>query len=198
MEESKLEGYDEAVKLATKRMSPRAHRLAELERWVDGTQYDHLADWFDDVPIAEKAPCIVEPLVADSIESHVDMVLGESRFPGLTTRPGEDEDDQEDPEDEGGLSEDDSATLDELIESATKQARFRAICREALEMAMSCGSVGAIYGARDGRLFGETVKARWCAPEFVSGNQGAIKRLVIEYPYTETYHAPDGTWRVRT
>jgi hypothetical protein len=197
MLESQLEGYDKATRLASKRMSPRAHRLAELERWVDGTQYDHLADWFDDVPIAEKAPCVVEPLVADSIESHVDMVLGESRFPDLTTRPGEDEDDEDDPDDEGGLNEDDSSALDELIESACKQARFGAICREALAMSMGCGSVSAIYGAREGRLFGETVKARWCEPEFITGNCGPLKRLVIEYPYIETYQDQDGTWKVR-
>lgn len=177
-------------------MSPRARRLATLERWVEGTQYEHLANWFSDLPIAEKAPCIVEPIVADSIESHVDMVLGEGRFPAITSRPAEDESEDGDEADEGGLSEDDSATLDKLISGVTEQVRFRALCREALSMAMGCGSSCAIYGARDGKLFGDTVKARWCDPTFGADGR-TVTRLVIQYPYVETYQEPNGEWKAR-
>lgn len=193
MLESEINGYADAAAKVVKRMSPRAHRLAQLERWVEGTQYDGMADWFADVPIAEKAPCIVEPIVADAIESHVDMVLGEGRFPALTTRPGEDEDTDDD---DGALSEEDSDALDKLIAGSLEQSRFRAICRESLSMAMGCGSVGVIYGARAGRLAGDTVKARWCEPEF-EDDQRTVKKLVIEYPYVDSYQEPNGDWKVR-
>ncbi len=185
------EGYDKALELVAKRMSPRAKYMASLERWVEGSQYEGLADWFADVPISEKAPCVVEPIVADSIESHVDMVLGEGRFPDFTTRPDEDDDDGAD---EGGLGPDDSAALDKLIRSASEQSRFKAVCREALAMAMGSSSACCIYGARGGKLFGDTVKARWCVPEFDANR--ALTRLTIEYPYIDTYEER-GVWKAR-
>lgn len=176
-------------------MSPRAHRLAYLERWVEGTQYEGMPDWFSDVPIGEKAPCIVEPIVADAIESHVDMVLGEGRFPAITSRPSENEsEDEEDAED--GLGEDQSAALDKLISGASEQLKFRQLCREALEMAMGCGTSAVIYGTREGELFGDTAKARWCQPVFSSGGK-FVTKLVIEYPYVETVPQPNGQWKQR-
>ena len=194
--ENETIGYADAVQQAARRMSPRARRLAQLESWVDGTQYAGLADWFEDVPIGEKAPCIVDPIVADAIESHVDMVLGEGRFPALTTRPGDDEAPEDDAEDAGALSEEDSERLDRVLEAVVEQSRFPAVCREALGMAMGCGSVGTIYGARAGRLFGDTVKARWCEPEFLADGR-TVRQLVIQYPYVEVYVDPTGTWRAR-
>lgn len=193
--DSKIIGYETAVEQASKRMSPRAHRLAALERWVDGTQYGGMADWFDDVPISEKAPCIVEPIVADAIESHVDMVLGEGKFPAITSRPAEDESEDEEGDAEDGLDEKDSAALDKLISGVAEQARFRALCREALSMAMGCGSSGVIYGARAGKLCGNTVKARWCTPTF--GEDGrTVTELIIEYPYVDSY-LEHGEWKAR-
>lgn len=193
--DSEIIGYTTAVEQASKRMSPRAHRLAALERWVDGTQYAGMADWFDDVPISEKAPCIVEPIVADAIESHVDMVLGEGKFPAITSRPAEDESEDEEGDAEDGLNEDDSAALDKLISGIAEQARFRALCREALTMAMGCGSTAVIYGARAGKLCGNTVKARWCTPTL--GEDGStVTKLVIEYPYVDTYQE-HGEWKAR-
>jgi hypothetical protein len=200
-----IEGYDRAVELVNKRMSPRAQRLAALERWVNGTQYDGKKPWDEDCPIAEKAPCIAEPIVADAIESHVDMVLGEGRFPAITTRPAEDEDDDpegdstgpdEADEDEGGLNEKDSALVDRLIGGIAEQARFPALCRESLGLALGCGTSCTIYGAREGRLFGDTVKARWCQPEFMP-NGRAVAKLVIEYPYIDTYQDDGGVWHAR-
>lgn len=196
----KLAGYDEAARLVEKNMSPRAKRLAELERWVDGTQYAGKLDWFADAAIADKAPCIVEPVIADSIESHVDMVLGEGRFPVITTRPAEDDEDDETEEgsgddDEGGLSEEDSDAFDTLICGLIECARFKPLCREALSAAMGCGSACAIYGIRDAKLFGDTVKARWCEPEFLP-DQRTVSRLVIQYPYVESYQE-GGVWKAR-
>jgi len=185
------EGYNKAVELVAKKMSPRAKRLAALERWVAGEQYEGMADWFADVPISEKAPCVVEPLVADSIESHVDMVLGEGRFPDFTTRPDEDDDDGAD---EGGLSGDASEAVDKLIRSVAEQARLKAVCRESLSMAMGCGTACTIFGARNGKLFGDTVKARWGTPEFDINR--AVTKLTIEYPYVDTYEE-NGVWKAR-
>jgi hypothetical protein len=205
MPQQQIEGYDRAVELVNKRMSPRAQRLAGLELWVEGRQYDGKRPWDEDCPIAEKAPCIVEPIVADAIESHVDMVLGEGRFPAITTRPAEDEDDDpsgkdESPDDaeddEGGLNEQDSAILDRLLAGIAEQSRFPTLCREALSLALGCGTSCAIYGAREGRLFGDTVRARWCQPEFMPDAR-TVQRLVIEYPYIDTYQDKDGRWHAR-
>lgn len=185
-----IRGYDEASEKALKHMSPRAHQLAKLERWVDGTQYDGMADWFSDKPISEKAPCVVDPIVFDSIESHVDMVLGEGKFPAITSRPGEDE------SEDGGLNEDDSKALDSLFAGAAEQCRFRAICRETLTASMGCGTGAVIYGARNNLIFGDTIKARWCEPEFKDDGQ-TVTKLVIQYPYIDTYQEIDGTWKAK-
>lgn len=185
-------GIEEAQKAVLANMTPRAKDLDALERYVEGTQYVGRPSWWEDkVPVPERAPCIVYKIVSTAIASNVDLVLGEGRFPEATTNPGE----NDEAFDDSGLNEDDSSTVDRGLLEIQKQTRFRAVCREALAAAQGCGTAVAIAGVRSGRLFVDTVRAKWAERDV--DVEGRVKRLVIQYPYTVTERQRDGTWRVK-
>lgn len=172
--------------------SPRAIYLATLESFVEGTQYAGRPDWFSaDVPLWERAPCIVYPIVQSAIDSNTDLVLGDGRFPELTTSP-----DQDDSVfDDTGLNEQDSEVIDRFIVEVARQVRLRSGLREVFSAAQGCGSGVEIFGVRAGKLFLDTTKARWCTPAF--GVDEKLTSLEISYPYLEQYQDRAGKWCVR-
>lgn len=187
---STMSGYGDAAKLVASHLSPRAQRMANFERYVEGTQYQGRPNFFDRTrPLWERAPCIVYPLVANAINSNTDLVLGETRWPRITSRPSEDDSRFE----IAGLSEVDSAIIDKAIMEVERQSRFHAAMREAFTAAQGCGSAVLIFGVRGSKLFIDSTKARWCEPEF--DDEGNIKKLVIEYPYYATVKERN-VWRV--
>lgn len=182
-------GYAEAVRVLNANHTPRFHALHELERWVATTQYDdRKAQWLDscEIPLWERRPCIAYPTVANAIASNVDLVLGEGRFPEIGP---EDDDAPEIDDDEQRRAV--GRTLADLVE----KARVKAVCREALATGQGCGTAVAIAGVRNGRLFADTTKAKWCTPELdVDGN---VTRLEIRYPYLDrTWDQAKRVWRV--
>lgn len=184
-------GFAEAQKAIEANTSRRAKRIAELERWVAGTQYDHLPDWFsDEVPLFERAPCLVYPIASTAIASNVDLVFGEGRFPAITSRPDEDEASEEDAD--GGLSEDESGAVDRLILELVKQSRLRAVIRSAFGSAQGAKSVAVVVGARKGRVFAETIRAAWCEPELDA--DGTVLALDVRYPYLHEWRDRFGQW----
>ena len=185
-------GYADAQRAIEANTSRRAKRIAELERWVTGTQYDHLPDWFSDaVPLFERAPCLVYPIASTAIASNVDLVFGEGRFPAITSRPDEDEAEEDD--DDGGLSEDESGAVDRLILELVKQSRLRAVTRSAFGSAQGAKSVAVVVGARKGRVFAETIRAAWCEPELDA--DGAVLALEVRYPYLHEWRDRHGQWQ---
>lgn len=179
--------HAEAVKVLRANLTPRQIELETLEKYVAGTQYDGRPDWFDaSVPLWQRAPCIVYTIAASAIRSNVDLVVGEGRFPALTSNPGEDDSDAD------GLDEEQSKNVDRAITELCDRARYRSVARQALEHAQASKSVATIVGMRNGRPFLELVRAGWCEPEFdVDGN---VTRLVIQYPYLKWNRQPDGSW----
>lgn len=162
-----LPGYDEAVKAMEANTSSRARYLLDLERFVEGTQYAGLPDWFSDQrPLWERAPCIVDPIVKSAIASNTDLLLGEGRFPLFTT------------EDADG---DDAEEIEYVLARLAKQARLRLASCETFASAQGACSAAAIFGIRAGRLFIDTVRARWCNVEL--DDEGAVLRAEIRYPY---------------
>lgn len=91
--------------------SMRLTRLDMLDRYVEGTQYEGRTGFFDDsdTPLLDRAPCLVFQTTQSAIRSHASMVLGQGRFPLITTNPGED--DEED--DADGAGDDDSEDSDD-------------------------------------------------------------------------------------
>lgn len=191
MDLTQLEGYDAALKAVKANTSPRAFWLATLDSYVDGTQYSGRPDWFSaDVPLWDRAPCIVYPIVQSAIDSNTDLVLGDGRFPEITTQPGEGDEDF----DADTLDEDDAEHIDRFILEIAKQVRLRSALREVFTAAQGCGSGVEIFGVRAGKLFLDTTKARWCTPTF--GPDRKLTSLDISYPYVEQFQQR-GKWCVR-
>lgn len=200
MDLSKLENYREAAEILQANKSPRHRHLASLDAWANGRQYEGLDGWFtQDKPLWERAPCIVYLLAKEAVESKVDLVLGEGRFPEVTASP-----DEGDPlkaskdakGDQAGLDEGPSRDLEALIDRIVKQSGFKAAAREALRHAQEVSSACLIFGVRAGKLFCDTTKAQWCEPTL--DPEGRCTRLEIRYAYLEPSRDPQSKkWRVK-
>jgi hypothetical protein len=192
MNPESYEGADKVPLVVKANTTPRYRRLEWLERWVLGTQYNEkTCDWFDDkVPLWERRPCIVYPAVSLAIQSYSDLLFGEKQFPAFSSMPGEDEGD-----DEAGLGEEASKTLDRFISKHHQLCSFKAYCRDGLAAAMGMGTAVAIHGHRNGKPFAELVPAKWCTR--TKDVNGETLSLEIRYPYVEEYKKADGKWAVR-
>lgn len=166
--------------------SIRYTRLDRLERFVKGTQYEGMPSWWaDDVPLFKRGPCIVYPVVATAISSHVSMVLG--KMPVITSAPDEDDEDEED---DFGLDEDDSKVVDRGVVKIAKQANLHTVFKQLLRTAMGQKSAVAVLGLANGKLTVTTPLAKWCKPTFADDDPRAVKSLEIRYPYLEDYEDP--------
>lgn len=190
-----FQGVEQAQKAFNANVSPRYVRLEKLESWTLGTQYRGRPDWFtggpQEKPLWERAPCVVYPVVDVAISSNTDLVFGEGRFPEFSTKPGEDEE-----EEDNGLNEDDSAIIDRFLREHHKLSHFTAHCRAAFDAAQGCGTAIEIQGHRDGVPFAELIPAKWGNPKFKS-DQKTVASLEIRYPYIEEYKNSEGKWAVR-
>jgi hypothetical protein len=186
------EGAGAIARLFEANTSPRYQRLESIETWVTGHQYDDReCDWFEDAaPLWERKPCIVYKVVAIAIESYVDLLFGESRFPAFTSRPGEDEED-----DEAGLDEESSKLLDRFITKHHNLSAFPTYCREGVRAAMGTGTAVGIHGHRNGKPFAELLPSKWCTPQFDGDRK--VTALEVRYPYVDEYKNQRGEWAVR-
>lgn len=168
----KLPGYGEARQLVDLYTSPRARHMLDLERYVDGTQYDGRPDWFsDEAPLWERAPCVVYPAVRSAIASNADLLFGGGRFPAV------------------GLAGDNDEEAERALDEMLRRARFSRVCREVFAVAQGSGSAAAIVSIRGGHVAADTVRGRWCEPELEA--DGSVRRLVIQYPYVRTIRVAD-------
>lgn len=175
-------GAYEADRVALANMTPRFLRLHKFETYVEGTQYQgrsHFLSNSSNKPLLERAPCIVYPIVQSAIRSHVDLCMGENRFPSITSF--ESEDDREfDPD--YGLSEEDSAVIDKSIQKIIDRTRLNSKLKMFLEAALASGTAVVLCGVRNGFLFVENIHAKWCTPTFKPASNELIQ-IEIRYPY---------------
>lgn len=168
------QGYQDAIAAVQAHTSQRAREICELERWVRGTQYDHLPDWFSqDRPLFERAPCIVYPATQIAISSHSDLLLGEGRMPAF--KFGDE-----------SASKDAEAQLQKLLAAAG----FQRLATEVLEASMGQRSGVALVGVRKGKIAASTFKAAWCTPEL--DDDGSVLSLEVKYPYVVEVRDPHG------
>jgi hypothetical protein len=186
MKTIELYGAEKAAKTLQNNLTPRYIELDQLQAYVEGRQYAGKPHWLteNDTPLLERAPCIVEPVAESAIESYVDLVFGEGRFPEITSHVDEDGT----PFDARfGLSEDDSAKLDKLIQQIKRQAEVEEVSREALGRAMGERSTLGIVCVRDGKLAVDLERAKCAAPTFDASRPSVVLSVEIRYPYLETY-----------
>jgi hypothetical protein len=189
---SKLEGAEEAAKIIEANKSPRYRSLERWELWAKGKQYEGRQSWWDDsgnVPLWEREPCIVYPIVSIAAESNVDLVFGEGRFPTFTAGA------EDDSEEEGGLNPDQTQDVDRFVRDYQRLSRFRTYCREGFRQGQAVGTVCGLHGIRADKPFSEILPAKWCTPKL--GLEGEVLSLEIKYPYSETTKQPDGSWKVK-
>jgi hypothetical protein len=181
---TQLPGYSAALETLHRSLTPRYRSLDLLERYVDGKQYEHWAHkWLgdDDVPLLERAPHVVEPVVRSALESYEDLLVGEGRFPRITTRPDEDEEDEDD---EGiGLSEDESEGLDKLFGQIEKQTELPTAACKAYRRGAGARTAVTKLGVKRGKLCIESYKAKRCWPEWDPADSERLIALEIRYPY---------------
>lgn len=185
-----VDGEPEALKVAKKHRSPRFNKLDQLERFVATTQYEGLPNWYDDgVPLWERAPCIAYPVVQAAIASNVDLLLGEQSFPAVSAFSHVNDDEELEDEKLAENLEWVDRGLGELIQ----KARLKAASREAYAHAQSCRTAVSVFGARNGKLFVDSLKAKWCTPELDS--EGNVLSVEIRYPYIDRQKNAEGKWK---
>lgn len=185
-----VEGEAEAVKIASKHRSPRYNKLDQLERFVSTTQYDGRPGWYDDsVPLWERKPCVAYPVVQAAIASNVDLLLGEQSFPTVTAFSHVNDD--EELEDET-LAEQ-LEWVDRGIGELIQKTRLKAASREAYAHAQGSRTAVSVFGARKGRLFIDSLKAKWCTPEL--DTDGTVLSVDIRYPYIDRQKDAEGKWK---
>ncbi len=184
MADVQLVGAEAARETARCNKSPRAHYLEDLQRWVDGRQYEHLADWFAaDVPLFKRAPCFVYPIVRNAIDSNLDLLLGNARWPAFNVTV-------EDEQGEERATESNDVT--DAIAEAHRRVRFRTVAKEVFGTGQSCRSGCVTFGVVNGRLSATTIDPAKCEPEF--DEDGKVSRLVVQYPFFEDALGADGKW----
>ena len=168
-------------------LTQRFRSLDNLDRFVDQTQYEGRPDFFDDTsPLLKRAPALVMGHVAEAIRSHASMLCGHGRFPRLTT--GGDEDD--DLDEEFGLSDKDSAIFDPFVAKLIKHSKLQVSSRRLVRAALSCGTAVSVAGVRMGRLCCDTVPAKFCTPEL--DTHGRVKSIELRFPYIKEEKDPRG------
>jgi hypothetical protein len=186
-----FENQDQANRAFRENCSPRYLRLDAFEKWAKGTQYEGKVSWWDDsVPLWERQPCVVYPVVHIAAGSYVDLLLGNQRFPEFSTKLGEDESDED-----NGLDPEESAAVDRFIREYHKICKYRAASREVLMGSQQSGSACEIHGVRNGKPFTDVLPAKWCEPKL--GVEGEVVELEVRYPYIEQYRQQNGKWAVR-
>jgi len=190
------ENWAQAQKEVRANLNPRYMRLDTFERYVIGTQYDGMPDWYNDsVPLLERAPTVIEPMAAKSIESFISLAMGEGRWPTITVKVGENS-----AFDEAlMLTDEGKQRLDRGIDNIIDQSRFKQACRQSLSAAMGCGTSVSIVAVKDGKLVIESTRAKWCTPVFDRERPSIITSLEIRYPYLNQYKdTQTKKWKVET
>jgi hypothetical protein len=185
------EGIELALKLCRKYKTRRCEKLERLEAYGNGTQYDGRPQFLepaDDVPLLDRAPCIVYPAVEIAIAQHIDFAFGEGRFPKIST--GVSEDDSK-IDDLLALNEEDSATFDAFLLKLIDVTNFHAASDEALESGEMIGSAISIVRADNGMLGFETVDAKYATPAYDPATRELVS-ITIEYPFVYEWIDPAG------
>lgn len=185
----KIHEQDRADKIVAANTTPRMLRLGLLRRYVTGEQYDGRPKWTNKtVPVWDREPAVIWMAPEGAITSNEDLLLADGRYPTVTTRPEEDESEDEDE----ALDEKASDAIDGLLRNIEREAKLRSHNRAAYCDAQSVGTCVGLFGVKNGRLFAETTNAENATAEFdINGN---VTKLTIQYPYINVQRDNHGQW----
>ena len=165
--------------------SPRYLELESYQAYYDGDQYAGRPNFLDqtsETPLLERAPCIVENIVANAIESNVALAMGGVRFPRLLSQSKEDDSTFDA---RFGLSATDSVTLDRfnggLVDQCALQTSFMTACK----MAEASRSVALVFSYLAGMPTIDTLWAKTCEPEFDPADPTKVVKLTVRYRFVD-------------
>jgi hypothetical protein len=184
----------EAAALAVEaNTTPRMRHMALMRAYVGGQQYDGRPKWHDkSVAVWEREPCVIWQAAEGAITSNEDLLLGEGRYPALSSRPEEDDGDESKSEE---LDEEASKKLDKCIKAIEREAKLRAHNREQYRNAQSVGTCVGIFGVKQSRLVADVVNAEHCTA--ITESDGVTIALQVQYPYIDISRDSQGKWQAK-
>lgn len=166
----------------------RCRQMERYENFARTTQYRGRAHFFNDgVPLFQRAPLLVFPIVAKAIDSHVGLMMSKDIV--LTTAPDEDDSTTGD---DFGLNEEDSKKVDRLLSKMSAQIRGVSFWKRVLRSGMSCGSAVGVASVRNAALTADAIPARFCTPRFNVADPSTVESIEIRYPYIAEEKLPSG------
>lgn len=188
-----------AQEIAAKYKSPRYLRLELDEEYVKNAQYEGRAPFMSNgpgaPPLQERKPCVKYNVINTAIWTLIDFMMGENRYPQISACSSEDD---EEIDEDWGLNEDDSSTLERWLNGPlTKAAKLRTVFPDALSMAMGGRSVALVASIRQGLPTLTALPAKWCSCVF-NAVTGEVDSIEVFYPYiVETKNTATGKWEDR-
>jgi hypothetical protein len=183
----KLYTEAEIAKILQAGKSPRYARIEAYQRHWDGTIYEGRPGFLDlsvDVPLLERAPCVVYPIVRAATQAIVSMTLGHGKFPEILSLSSEDDTSFDT---RFGLSTEESVVFDAGVKKISEQARLPAVCQQLVETALHSGSCVPIVSLNNGRIKVSQLDPKTCTPTFDPKNADRLLSLEVSYRYVDEY-----------
>jgi hypothetical protein len=159
--------------------SPRTRWLTLLERYHDGTQYDHLMRAFDEtldqagqpVPFRTRRPSTIVPIPRVLVDTFCRALWGAGRRPRAILADG---------------GPDVNAYVDDII----SEARLYRAMGEATRRALTIGTGLVVWRIGEGRLSADAWSAQHAVPSFVPGAFPQLASLDYRFRYTTEERDP--------
>lgn len=171
----------------------RYKQLRQLERYLEGTQYEELTGWYDETsnaPLRERAPCVIYPLPKAAVNQAVRFAIGEGKFPRLKVEEVEAADALTP---ELVLSKDDADQLTSSIDDLVLRGRLKSMFRTTMRRGLSARTGVTILSVREGRFHFEHPHAKDCVATFKNDDPDSdVLSLVWSYQFDQVERGDDG------
>lgn len=167
--------------------SPRFCRMETYQKYWDGTIYDDRVPFLDmtsEVPLLERAPCVVYPIVRAATASLTSMSMGLGKFPEILSMTSEDDSTFDA---RFGLSVEESVILDAGVKKIVDQSRLPAVTMQICETALYTGTAVVIASIDQGKLKVGQIDAKTCTPTFDKTQRDVVNSLEVSYRYIDEY-----------
>ncbi len=190
--DSQIQGMLEAGK------SPRFRRIETYQKYWDGTVYEGRPGFLDqsvDVPLLERAPCVVYPIVRAAAQAICSMSMGLGKFPEILSMTSEDDTVFDE---RFGLSIEESVVLDAGVKKIIDQARLPAVALQLAETALHSGSCVPMVSLNNGQIRVSQLDPKCCTPKFFPDKPECVMEIEVSYRYVDEFFSlEDQCWMKR-
>lgn len=175
---------------------PRHKCLSRNRAYLKSCQYKGKPDWFTgkgadgkQVPLRERAPCIIYPLPKAAVNQIVRFTFGESRFPTINVEKAE----KDEAVDGLTLSEKDAETLETFVAALIESSRLKPGMRRVMRPGLATGSVCVIVALKRGQFVLQVANAEDVWPTFEGDDPAAdVTKITWCYQTEQTVDGPAG------